>query len=113
LTGGEGVGKVIEVGGSGTMPLSLRAVQTHGAISVIGVLSGVEAAIAPTALLANSIQMQGIYVGSRLMFESMNRAIAFHDMKPAVDKTFPWTEIKEALHYMEGQQHFGKICLTF
>jgi NADPH:quinone reductase-like Zn-dependent oxidoreductase len=113
LTGGEGVGKVIEVGGSGTMPFSLRAVRTHGAVSVIGVLSGVEAAIAPTALLANSIRMQGIYVGSRLMFESMNRAIAFHDVKPVVDKTFPWTEIKEALHYMEGQQHFGKICLTF
>jgi NADPH:quinone reductase-like Zn-dependent oxidoreductase len=113
LTGGEGVGKVIEVGGSNTMPLSLRAVQTHGAVSVIGVLSGVEAAIAPTALLANSIQMQGIYVGSRLMFESMNRAIAFRNMQPVIDKIFAWTEIKEALHYMETQQHFGKICVTF
>jgi NADPH:quinone reductase-like Zn-dependent oxidoreductase len=47
------------------------------------------------------------------MFEAMNKAIAFHQIKPVVDKTFPWTDIKQALHLMESQQHFGKICLTF
>jgi len=113
LTGGEGVGKVIEVGGSQTIPLSLRAVRAYGSVSVIGVLSGVAPAVAPTALLMNSLQMQGIYVGSRLMFEAMNKAIAFHHIKPVVDKTFAWTEIKQALHHMESQQHFGKICLSF
>ena len=113
LTGGDGVGKVIEVGGSHTIPLSLRAVRTYGAVSVIGILSGVEPAIAPTSLLMNSVQMQGIYVGSRQMFEAMNKAIAFHAIKPVIDKTFAWTEIKQALRHMESQQHFGKICLSF
>jgi len=113
LTAGEGVGKVIEVGGSDTMPRSLRAVRTVGSVSVIGVLSGVEPAISPTALLMNSLQMQGIYVGSRLMFERMNRAVTLHKIKPVVDKTLAWTEIKDALRYMESAQHFGKICLTF
>jgi NADPH:quinone reductase-like Zn-dependent oxidoreductase len=113
LTGGEGVDKVIEVGGSSTISRSLRAVRTYGAVCVIGVLGGVEPAVAPTSLLMNTLQMQGIYVGSRLMFERMNRAISFHRIKPHVDKTFVWTDIKEALRYMESQQHFGKICLTF
>jgi NADPH:quinone reductase-like Zn-dependent oxidoreductase len=113
LTGGEGIDKVIEVGGSSTISRSLRAVRTYGAVCVIGVLGGVEPAVAPTSLLMNTLQMQGIYVGSRLMFERMNRAIAFHRIKPHVDKTFVWTDIKEALRYMESQQHFGKICLTF
>jgi NADPH:quinone reductase-like Zn-dependent oxidoreductase len=57
--------------------------------------------------------MQGIYVGSRAMFERMNRAIEVHFIKPVIDKIFKWTEIREALHYMESQQHFGKICLRF
>jgi NADPH:quinone reductase-like Zn-dependent oxidoreductase len=61
----------------------------------------------------NSVRVQGIYVGSRAMFERMNRAIDFHRIKPVVDKLFPWTDLKEALRYMERQQHFGKICLTF
>lgn len=113
LTGGEGVDKVIEVGGSDTLPKTLRAVRTGGAVSVIGVLSGGEAAISPSALLMNSLRVSGIYVGSRLMFERMNRAIALHKIKPVIDQVFAWTEIKEALRHMQSQTHFGKICLKF
>jgi NADPH:quinone reductase-like Zn-dependent oxidoreductase len=113
LTGGLGVHHVIDVGGSDTMPRSLGAVRTHGIISVIGVLSGVQPAVSPGPILMNSLRIQGIYVGSRAMFERMNQAIAFHNLKPVVDKVFPWTEFKGALRHMEGQSHFGKICLQF
>ena len=113
LTAGEGVDKVIEVGGSDSIPRSLRAVKTFGAVSVIGVLSGVTPAVSPTALLVNSLQLQGIYVGSRQMFERMNRAISLHKIRPVVDRVFEWTEVKEALRHMESQRHFGKICLKF
>ncbi len=113
LTKGEGVDHIIEVGGSGTMPRSLKALRMEGVISVIGVLSGGEPTVSPAPILMNSIRIQGIYVGSRAMFERMNRAIEFHRLKPVIDKIFPWTEIKEALRYMEAQQHFGKICLKF
>ena len=113
LTGGEGVDHVIEVGGSDTLARSIKALRTHGAISVIGVLGGADAAITPVSVLVNSARIQGIYVGSRNMFEQMNRAIEFHKIKPVVDKTFAWTDLKEALHYMQSQRHFGKICLKF
>lgn len=113
LTSGEGVDHVIEVGGSDTMPRSLRALRTHGLISVIGVLSGGDPTVSPGSILMNSVRVQGIYVGSRAMFERMNRAIEFHRIKPVIDKVFPWTQLKDAFHYMESQQHFGKICLTF
>ncbi len=113
LTDGEGVHYVVELGGSNTMPRSLRAVRAGGAIGVIGVLSGVEPSVSPVSLLMNSIRLQGIYVGSRAMFERLNRALEFHQIKPVIDKVFPWTDIKEALRYMGSQQHFGKICLKF
>jgi len=113
LTNSEGVDHVIEVGGSETMPRSLRAVRTYGVVSVIGVLSGAEPTVSPRSILMNSVRVQGIYVGSRAMFQRMNRALEFKRIKPVIDKTFDWTEIKEALRYMETQQHFGKICLRF
>ena len=113
LTAGEGVDHVIEVGGSDTISRSLRAVRTAGVISVIGALSGADPTLSPVPILMNSIRVQGIYVGSRAMFERMNTAIEFHRIKPVIDKTFVWTEIKEALHYLESQRHLGKICLTF
>jgi NADPH:quinone reductase-like Zn-dependent oxidoreductase len=113
LTNGEGVDHVVEVGGSGTMPRSLRALRMAGVISVIGGLSGGDPTVSPVPILMNSIRVQGIYVGSRAMFERMNRAIELHSIKPIIDKIFKWTEIREALRYMESQQHFGKICLKF
>ncbi|MBV9227626.1 MAG: NAD(P)-dependent alcohol dehydrogenase [Acidobacteriaceae bacterium] len=113
LTGGAGVDHIIEVGGSGTLPRSLKAVRMGGAISVIGALSGAEPNVTPVDILMNSVRVQGIYVGSRLMFERLNRAIELHAIKPVIDRTFAWTEFKEALRHMESQSHFGKICLRF
>ncbi|HXE63616.1 MAG TPA: NAD(P)-dependent alcohol dehydrogenase [Bryobacteraceae bacterium] len=113
LTGGEGVDRVIEVGGVDTLPRSLKAVRMQGTVSVIGALSGGDPAVSPVPILMNSIRVQGVYVGSRAMFQRMNRAIELHRIKPVIDKTFQWTEIKEALRYMESQQHFGKICLRW
>jgi NADPH:quinone reductase-like Zn-dependent oxidoreductase len=113
LTGGAGVDRIIEVGGSGTMPRSLRAIHTHGVINVIGVLSGGEASVSPVGILMNSVRLHGVYVGSHAMFEHMIRAIEQHSIKPVVDKVFAWTEIREALRYMQSGRHFGKICLKF
>jgi NADPH:quinone reductase-like Zn-dependent oxidoreductase len=113
LTGDEGVDHVVEVGGSGTVERSLRAVRAGGIVTIIGALTGREPTLSPVPILMNSIRMQGVYVGSRVMFERMNRAIELHRIKPAIDRVFAWTDIKHALHYMESQQHFGKICLEF
>ena len=95
------------------MPRSLRAVRMNGIVSVIGVLSGSDPAVRPTAILMNAVRVQGVYVGSRSMFERMNRVIELHRIQPVVDRVFPWTEVKDALRYMEERRHFGKICLRF
>ncbi len=108
LTGGIGVDHVVEVGGAGTLPQSLRAVRMGGTISLIGVLSGY-GEMNPMPVLMKNVRLQGIFVGSREMFEAMNRAIALHQLKPVVDRVFPFTEIREALRHMESGAHFGKI----
>ena len=40
LTDGVGVDHIVEVGGAGTLPLSIKAVRRGGHIALIGVLSG-------------------------------------------------------------------------
>jgi NADPH:quinone reductase-like Zn-dependent oxidoreductase len=113
LTNGVGVDQVVEVGGAGTLNKSLRAVRVGGRISLIGVLTGTSGEINTVSILQKNICVQGIYVGSREMFEDMNRAIELHKMKPIVDKVFDFTEAREALAYMESATHFGKICIKF
>lgn len=113
LTGGRGVDQVIEVGGAGTLNESLAAVRMGGVVSMIGVLTGGSAEINTTAILMKSVRVHGIYVGSREMFEAMNRAIAANELRPIIDRVFGFEQAPAALKYMESGAHFGKICLTF
>jgi NADPH:quinone reductase-like Zn-dependent oxidoreductase len=106
-----GVDHVVEVGGAGTLPKSLNAVRTGGDISVIGVLAE-GSGLNPVRLLMKSIRLQGILVGSRQMFEDMNRAIGVNKLRPVIGKTFSFEQAREALQYMESGSHFGKIVLS-
>ena len=111
LTEKRGVDTVVEVGGAGTMQKSVNAVKTGGHIAVIGVLSG-KGEFNPTSILMKSVRLQGIYVGSRQMFEDMNRYFgSYTHIKPVIDKTFEFSEVKDALKYMETGAHFGKIVV--
>ena len=113
LTGGEGVDQVVELGGAGTLPLSMRAVRAGGRINLIGVLTGAAGEVNPLPAVMKGIDIQGIYVGSRAMFEAMNRALELHQTRPVIDRSFGWTDLPAALSYMESAQHFGKIVVTF
>ncbi len=44
--------------------------------------------LALTPILHKQLRMQGIYVGSRAMFEQMNEAIAKATLRPVVDRVF-------------------------
>ena len=111
LTGGTGVDLVVEVGGAGTLTQSIKAVRTGGRISLIGVLTGTAGTINPLPIVMKKIRIDGIYVGSREVFESMNRAISLHHLHPVVDHVFSFEETGQALRHMESGAHFGKICI--
>ena len=109
LTGG--VDHVIEVGGAGTLGESLRAVRPSGHIALIGVLTGGAATFNPVPILMKAVRLQGIMVGSRVMFEAMNRAIAFHALKPIIDRVFEFGQVADALKHMQNGTHFGKMVV--
>lgn len=105
--GKTGVDTVVEVGGSGTLPRSINAVRIGGNIAMIGALTGA-ASFNPTSVFMKAIRVQGIFVGSRRMFEDMNRAIEVNRLRPVIDRVFEFTEVREALRHMKSGSHFGK-----
>lgn len=112
LTGKRGVDHVVEVGGAGTLAKSLNAVRVGGHVALIGVLtSGGD--FNPASILMKGVRVQGIFVGSREMFEDMNRAIEASGMKPVIDKTFAFADVRAALQHMESGAHFGKIVIKY
>jgi NADPH:quinone reductase-like Zn-dependent oxidoreductase len=112
LTGGKGVDHVVEVGGPGTTDQSIQATRPGGTVSLIGVLTGIGARIDPHAIALKGLRVQGIRVGSRAMFEDMNRAIAGYGLKPVIDRVFPFDQAREALRHLQGAGHVGKVVIS-
>lgn len=112
LTGKFGVDHVIEVGGAGTLAKSLNAARVGGHVALIGVLAS-GGSFNPISVLMKGVRLQGVFVGSRQMFEEMNRAIEANHLKPVIDRTFGFEEAADALRYMESGSHFGKIVVTY
>lgn len=111
LTGGQGVDNIIEVGGPGTLPQSIKAVRNGGHISLIGVLTGRGGEVPTAALMAKQVRLQGLIVGSRRQQQEFVRAIEATKLVPVIDKTFRLEELAEAFRYEESGAHFGKICV--
>jgi NADPH:quinone reductase-like Zn-dependent oxidoreductase len=112
LTDGVGVDHIVEVGGAGTVGKSIASARIGGKIGVIGVLSQGEG-INPMFLLMKTLALQGIFVGSREMFEHLNAAISVAQLKPVIDRTFAFDEAAAALKHMETGSHFGKIVIHY
>jgi len=111
ITGGHGVDLTLEVGGAGTLSRTLKATCFGGQISLIGVLSGISGDLQIGPMLHKSLTVRGIYVGSRDIFASMNRAISAHKIEPVIDRTFDFAQAPDAFRHLESAQHFGKIVI--
>ncbi|HRI04080.1 MAG TPA: NAD(P)-dependent alcohol dehydrogenase [Pyrinomonadaceae bacterium] len=110
LTEGRGVDHVVEVGGTGTLPKSVKAVCVGGHIALIGALD-MAGEFNPIPVFMKAVRVQGIFVGSRAMFEDLNNFMVKENIKPVIDRIFGFDGAKEALRYMESGSHFGKIVV--
>lgn len=99
----EGVDHIVEVGGTGTLAQSFKAIKYEGVISVIGFLGGVDPKGQPSVLdsLTHICTVRGVYVGSKALMNDMVRAIEANDIHPVVDeKVFTLKQAREAYEYM-------------
>ncbi|WP_458095102.1 zinc-dependent alcohol dehydrogenase family protein [Roseomonas sp. WA12] len=109
LTEGRGVDHVVEVGGPGTLPQSIRAVRVGGHISLIGVLTGRGGEVPTALLMAKQARLQGLIVGSRRHQQDFVRALDGGALRPVIDRVFPLDGLADAFRYEESAGHFGKI----
>ncbi len=112
LTGEAGVDQVVEVGGAGTFVKSLRSVRPCGQVHLVGGVSGFTGEVPLGEIIRKLVVVRGIYVGSRAMFEGMNRAIALHRTKPVIDRVFELADAPAAYKYQQSGKHFGKVVIS-
>lgn len=102
---------MIEVGGAGTMNESLKSVRMAGKVMVIGVLGGGVNELSVRPILINSLNLQGIFVGSRHIHETMCNAINRHQMQPTISDSFALADAQAAFNHLAAGSHFGKIVI--
>lgn len=112
LTNGQGVDRVIEVGGPGTLLKSIKSCAIGGEVAVIGFLANASEAFDFMSLFMGGVTLRRIAVGSRDDFENMNRAIEQHKLHPVIDSVFPFMEAKEAWRHFDDRKHFGKVVIA-
>jgi NADPH:quinone reductase-like Zn-dependent oxidoreductase len=109
LTDGLGADYVVDTVGG--LKEAIAAVRPGGTVAFVGLLIGMTSEIDLVTFMGKCARVEAVDVGSREMFEAMNKAIEFHAMRPVVDRVFGFHELREALNYLREARHFGKICL--
>lgn len=111
LTGGRGADAIVEVGGAGTLARSFRASHGNSRIAIVGMVAGSSGGEGFDFMswIASTYRTS---VGSRDDFERMNRAVAFHRLKPVIDRVFGFHEVSEAFAYFDAKTFFGKVVIS-
>lgn len=112
LTEGRGVDCVIENGGIGTLARSFQCVGWKGKVALIGVLAGREGNANPHELMFKSASLHGIGVGSRASLEQLIQAIEVNQIKPIIEKIFPFDQAAEAFRLQASGNFLGKIAIA-
>jgi NADPH:quinone reductase-like Zn-dependent oxidoreductase len=112
LTQGRGADNTLDVVGGESSKGALEALRVGGHVAVIGARSGVAGDLDRRFVLQKGLRVTGINIGSRAMFEAMNRAITTAKLKPVVDKTYPLGDAINAYRDFATGKHFGKVVVT-
>jgi NADPH:quinone reductase-like Zn-dependent oxidoreductase len=111
LTHGRGVDILLEVGGAGTLPTSLRAVREGGHLVLVGLLTGKPGDVDEVRRSAPGVRVDSVYVGSVRHFERLCDVIARSGIRPVVDRMFPFESAVQAYRHLESGAHFGKVVI--
>ena len=108
-----GAHHVLDVGGNTTMRQSIEAVRIYGNIYSIGILGGPKGELLFPKLFFKQIHLIGLAVGSAVMQQKMVSNIELGGMRPIIDRSFKFDQLREAFEYQSSGAHFGKIVLEW
>jgi NADPH:quinone reductase-like Zn-dependent oxidoreductase len=63
-------------------------------------------------MVFKTLDLRGMVVGPRRMFEALVDAAAASGLTPPIDRTFPFDEAPAAYAYLQAGGHVGKVMIT-
>ncbi|MCL2625977.1 MAG: NAD(P)H-quinone oxidoreductase [Cystobacterineae bacterium] len=114
---------VLELVGGHYVPESIAAMAPGGRLLLVGLLAGVACELPLGAVLNKRVQLIGTTLRSRALADKILLARAFSAavlplfekqiLHPVVAKTYPFSEVAQALADMSKNDFFGKVVLEW
>lgn len=119
LTDGRGADVVVNNVGIAELDGCLESCASGGRIMFIGaspVSADREATDVPAPrrlglLIIRDLTIKGVVVGSRKMFTDMLAKMVEHNIRPVIDRVFPFEQANEALAYAAKGDKIGKVVI--
>jgi NADPH:quinone reductase-like Zn-dependent oxidoreductase len=112
ITNQEGVDIVIEHVGAATWDESIKCLKTAGTLVTCGATTGSGVGIDLRHLFARQLRVLGSYMGTMGELHEVLRHVFAGRLKPVLDRSFAFSEIRSAHEYLERSQMFGKVVVN-
>lgn len=112
LTGKVGVDVVVENVGASTLNQSVASTRTSGTVALLGAIAGMRAELDTGQVLMRRVRICGVMVDSMAAFHGLRAFLSERQLRPVIDRVFPFSALPDALRYMESGAHLGKIVVA-
>lgn len=113
LTAGHGADLVVDVGGRATLEQALDCAAFEGTVAIVGGLGGYDGSVAAWPVMDKALVVRGVVAGPRTEFARMCEFMAQRQIRPVIDRIYPFEESEAAFAALESGQAFGKLVLRF
>jgi len=121
LTGGRGVEVILDVLGGKAFHENVGALASRGRLVFVGLLTGAKAEVDLGTVLTKRLTMVGTVLRARPLEEKIEATRAFADqvvpwlergmVRPIVDSSFAFDDVRAAYERLGSNQGFGKVIL--
>ncbi len=110
--GKKGCDMVVDHIGVDTFRDSIKCLVPGGRVVTCGTTSGGEVTIDLKQVFFKNLSILGTTMGSKGDLIRIVDLVARGKLKPIIDKTYPMTDLPQALEYLDSRRNFGKTVLT-
>jgi len=113
LTGGAGADVVVETGGGGTYPHSLKAAALNGRLALVGIITGMtDLGGSFATILSRNLTVRAVQPGSRVDLEALLRFVDVVKLRPLIDSVHRFDDVRAAFRRLDSGQAFGKVVVA-
>jgi NADPH:quinone reductase-like Zn-dependent oxidoreductase len=109
MTDGHGADHVVETVSGSNLTKSTAATAIGGHVYLVGLLD--RGLMDPYQIQYRAVNIHGIRMGSRTLFENMVKVIEQYKIAPVIDRVFSLEDTIPAYDYLKRAGHFGKVVI--